>query len=118
MFGTTLYRTTWNKYIGYFEYFFMPASFYRVKAYAWGRSTDTSFIAELQAEPWFPTGPLNMPIEDHYKTMDSDKLIKNAEYAKRVGFDRAYFWGAEWWYWLKKVHEDDSVWRASKIYFQ
>ncbi len=116
-FGTTLYRITYNKYIGYWEYFFLPSSFYRVKAAIFGKQQQNLLIAELQAEPWFPRGPLETPIDVHYHSMNARQLIKNAEYAKKTNFARAYFWGAEWWYWLKTVHNDASVWQAAKKYF-
>ena len=74
-------------------------------------------MAELQAEPWFPHNPLETPIEDHYKTMDRDKFMGNIEYTNRTNFYRAYLWGVEWWYWLKEVQGDDSVWQAAKEVF-
>jgi len=117
LFGTTLYRTTYNKYIGYWKYFFVPPGFYRAKAYFWGKPQDATYVAELQAEPWFTDGPLNTPVSEHYKTMNAQQLIENAEYANDTGFARAYFWGIEWWFWLKTIQGDDSVWEAAKTYF-
>ncbi|HDQ23175.1 MAG TPA: hypothetical protein ENN28_04405 [Candidatus Uhrbacteria bacterium] len=117
LFGTTVYRVTHNKYIGYWRYFFIPASYYRVKAAFWGRPIETTYVAELQAEPWFPNGPLDTSLDQHYRSMDIDQLIKNAEYARKSNLERAYFWGVEWWYWLKKNHSDDSIWNEAKKYF-
>ena len=118
VFGTTLYRVTYNKYIGYFRYVFIPASFYRIKAFLWGQPQDASYIAELQAEPWFPNGPMGSTLAEQYKTMNANLLIKNAEYANQTNFYRAYFWGVEWWYWLKTTQKDNSVWEAAKKYFE
>ncbi len=118
LFGTTLYRMTYNRYIGYWHYFFVPASFYRVKAYIWQKPQVATYIAELQAEPWFPEGPLESPVKEHYKSMNAEQLKKNAEYANKTNFERAYFWGAEWWYWLKTMHEDASVWETARQYFE
>jgi cellulase (glycosyl hydrolase family 5) len=117
-FGHTLYRVTWNKYIGYWRYFFVPPSYYRVKAYVWGKPLETIFVAELQAEPWFPGEPLKTPLEDHFRTMDTEQLKANAEYAKKVGLARAYFWGVEWWYWLKQVQGEPEIWETAKEYFK
>ena len=116
-FGTTLYRTTYNKYIGYWHYFFVPASFYRVKAYVLGKPLESTFIAELQAEPWFSNGPLETPLSDHFKTMNVKQLQDNAEYARKTNFSRAYFWGIEWWYWLKTNMQDNTIWQTAKQYF-
>lgn len=117
LFGTTLYRITYNKYIGYMRYFFIMPSYYRIKAFVWGRNLETAFVAELQAEPWFPDGPLKMPIDQHYKTMNANLLQEHAEYARKTNFGRVYFWGIEWWYWLKVKHGDNSLWEAAKQYF-
>jgi len=118
LFGSTLYRITYNKYIGFWKYFFVPPSYYRVKAFIWGRPLETTFIAELQAEPWFPIGPLEIPVEQHYKTMNHELLLKNAKYVQETNLARAYFWGVEWWYWMKVKHGDDSLWQAAQQIFQ
>jgi len=116
-FGTTLYRTTYNKYIGFWEYWFVPPSFYRVKAAALGRQPDQMFIAELQAEPWFKGDPLSATLSEHFKIMDAEKLKANADYARQANVARVYFWGVEWWYWAKAKHGDSSMWEAAKEYF-
>jgi hypothetical protein len=118
IFGTTLYRTTYNKYIGYWHYFFVPPSFYRIKAYLWGKPQEAVYIAELQAEPWFPDGPKESSLAEQFKTMNAKELVKNADYANKTNFYRAYFWGVEWWYWLKTIQKDNSVWEAARKYFQ
>lgn len=117
-FGTTLYRTTWNEYVGYWEYFFMPASYYRVKALLWNKPLARTMVAELQAEPWFPKNPLDTPLPEHYRSMNKEQLIKNAEYARQTNLSRAYFWGVEWWYWLKEVQQEDDIWQAAKQFFK
>lgn len=118
MFGTTLYRTTYNKYFGYWTYFFVPPSYYRLKGFFWGKPKDATIVAELQAEPWFANGVAKTPIEDQLKGMNANKLKANAEYANKTNFYRAYFWGVEWWYWLKTVKGNSSVWDAAKTYFK
>jgi hypothetical protein len=118
MFGTTMYRTTYNKYFGYWNYFFLPASYYRVKAYLWGKPMDATIVAELQAEPWFPEAPGITPLEDQLEIMNADKLKANAEYANQTNFYRAYFWGVEWWYWLKVKNNNSSLWDTAKQYFK
>jgi hypothetical protein len=117
LFGTTLYRTTWNKYLGYWHYYFIFPSFYRVRAFLWGKPQEAMYVAELQAEPWFPHDPTGTPLEQQFKTMDAKKLRDNADFANKTNFYRAYFWGAEWWYWLKTVKGDSSVWEAARKYF-
>jgi len=117
-FGTTLYRTTYNKLIGYWKYIFVPPSFYRIKAYSWQKPQEEMFVAELQAEPWFPQGPLQTPVEEHYHSMNAKQLLDNAQYVKKTNFSRAYLWGVEWWYWLKEKHNDTSLWDTAKTIFK
>jgi len=102
-FGTTMYRVVWNKYIGYWNYDWLPAGFYRTKLWVNNRSIDTAFIMELQAEPWIPDKDIwDATIEEQYRSMSLDRLQKNMAFAERVGMPRAYLWGAEWWYWLRE----------------
>lgn len=102
-FGTTMYRTVWNRMFGYFTYRLLPPGWYPLRAWLLGRSLATSFIMELQGEPWSADGPItNMSLPQQYQSMNIDRLKENVAYARRSGFPRAYLWGAEWWYWLEK----------------
>ncbi|MDD5340915.1 MAG: cellulase family glycosylhydrolase [Patescibacteria group bacterium] len=118
LFGTTLYRTTWNKLIGYWHYFFITPSFYRVKAFLWGKPQEAVYVAELQAEPWIVNDLVTTPLTEQFKTMNAKILVQNADFANKTNFYRAYFWGAEWWYWLKTAKNDNSVWEAARKYFK
>lgn len=105
MFGTTMYRVVWNKYIGYLSYDFIPASFYRIKLWFNGQTPENAIIAELQAEPWIPDFDINkLALAEQYKSMSLERLKKNVKFSQRVGFSRSYLWGAEWWYWLEVKH--------------
>ena len=108
MFGTTMYRVVWNKYFGYWNYDWLPSSFYRLKLWLNGREVSEAFISELQAEPWIPDHLLeHTDIKEQYKSMDLNRLKKNIAYAQETGFPRAYLWGAEWWYWLREKGYND-----------
>lgn len=103
LFGTTMYRVVWNKWLGYFSYDWLPVIFYQAKLKLMGRSYDTAYIVELQAEPWAPDHLGDkLTLGEQFKSMNILRLKKNIEYANRVGLPRAYLWGAEWWYWLEK----------------
>jgi hypothetical protein len=102
-FGTTLYRVVWNRYLGYWNYDWVPPVFYRTKFELIGRSPATSFVVELQAEPWSPNRPLaETSSEEQRKSMDLGRLEKNIEYTHHLGVSRVYLWGSEWWAWLIK----------------
>jgi hypothetical protein len=103
-FGTTMYRVVWNERFGYFSYDWLSPLFYRFKLMLAGQKTANAFIAELQAEPWIPNSDVNtLDLAEQYKSMNPARFEKNVAYAQRVGFPRAYLWGAEWWYWMKEI---------------
>jgi len=111
IFGSTLYRTIFinkigdwtNDRLGYITYP-LPPSFFQIKRGLIELFYDKkpSIVVELQAEPWGPELLQNMELEEHYKSMDPEKFSKLMEYIKGTGFDTFYFWGVEWWYWLKE----------------
>ncbi len=107
-FGTTLYRMVWNKYTGYWSYDWLPPSFYLAKLRLVGRPIASTFVMELQAEPWVPSGTLpELPLTEQAKSMDLVRLKKNLDFTTRLGVSRTYLWGAEWWYWLQQKGEHD-----------
>lgn len=116
--GTTLYRIVWNDKLGYVHY---PISslFYRFKAAFIMYFTDVQkiIIVELQGEPWGPTLLSEMPLEEQYQSMNAEQFRKNVEFVKDVEFSEAYLWGGEWWYWLKTVKGDDSLWEEARKIF-
>ncbi len=102
LFGTTVYRVVWSKWLGYTDYDWLPANFFRLRAHLAGRSLSSSYIMELQAEPWMPDSDLvSTPLDEQYKSMDILRLKKNLEFSTRLGMSRAYLWGVEWWAWLE-----------------
>ncbi|MDO8626063.1 MAG: cellulase family glycosylhydrolase [Candidatus Magasanikbacteria bacterium] len=103
LFGTTMYRVVWNKYLGYLSYDWLPAAFYRFKLWVAGRNQSAAFVIELQGEPWIPgQDPQKLKIEEQFKSLDLARLKKNILYARAVGWPRAYLWGAEWWQWMAR----------------
>lgn len=116
--GTTVYRIVHNQIIGYWNYFWLPASFYRFKSRLNFRSFDKMIISELQAEPWYPNGSaLNTDLNEQFKSMNLKRFNNNIKYAQKIGFSQVYLWGVEWWGWLKDKNGDDTIWRAAKEVF-
>lgn len=121
IFGSTMYRQVYLDKKGYYTTYPLPAWTYRVKA-GWLRifsGANQTYGVELQAEPWFAgTGPIQTPYEEHKRLMNPEILQENIEYAKASGFPQHYFWGAEWWYWLAKTYDDDSLIETVKPLFR
>ncbi len=113
--GTSMYRTVWNPYWGFFTYP-LPASFYYYKAKLvkfFNKKLQKVIITELQGEAWANANLNQLPIKEQLHSMNAQKLEKNIEYARRSGLPEIYIWGAEWWYWLKKQGET-SLWETAK----
>lgn len=116
--GTTMYRIVYNENIGYIKYP-IPASFYTVKAQLIKALTGVKkiIVIELQGEAWGPQMPNKMSAEERSKSMDPDKFRGIVSYARSTGFSESYFWGVEYWYWLKKVKGDPAMWEEAKKIF-
>ena len=115
IFGTTLYRYAHNRILGDTNYWFIPSSFFRVKAW-WAKSVwrKEILISELQAEPWTLQPLSEVKLEDQYKTMNPEKFRKIIEYAEFSDFQKTYLWGAEWWWWLKELKGNPEMWNEVK----
>ena len=106
IFGTTLYREVYNPLIGYVSYPILPY-FYNLKSQiirkVFAPQNQKTIISELQAEPWLIGETLTYDPKRQTELFPVNKLIANIDYARKVGFDRAYLWGVEWWYWMEKM---------------
>lgn len=110
--GVSLYRLVWDKHVGYVHW---PgiAGAYRVRAAIAGRYVRRVINTEMQAEPWTTTPIVDMPIDEQLRQMNPKVLASNVRYARRIGFPETYFWGVEWWYWLKQQGRPE-MWDAGK----
>jgi len=116
--GSTLYRVVISQYGFIWHYNYLPAGLYRAKARLFGKDYNSFFISELQAEPWYKDGnALNTSISVQEKTMNIDRLKNTIDYAYRTGASRLYFWGVEWWYWMKMAQNDSRYWDIGKSTF-
>jgi hypothetical protein len=51
--------------------------------------------------------------------MSLRQLKENISFTRRAGFDEAYLWGAEWWYYMKTEKDYSSYWdEAKKLWAQ
>ena len=116
--GVTMYKTVWNRFIGVWRYPWPPAYYYyKAKRVKEKYKLNKIIVAELQAEPW-ATGVniRQMPIADQLLNYSLDDFANNLDYVRQAGFDEAYLWGVEWWYWLKLNGQPEFWQRAQKIW--
>lgn len=118
LFGTTLYQYTWNGVFGH-SFLPLPAASYRFKARFNGFDPSKMWIAELQAEPWGPGKHLTQtPLEEQLGIFSLPRFEHNLALAKNTGAQHIYFWGGEWWYWMKETQGHREYWDAAKKVFQ
>jgi len=117
--GTTMYREAWvhitNKFGFVFNYLFSPV-YYSRKALLINKIFGKDvFCIELQAEPWTSKPFNDVPVAEQSKTMNPKIFAQNIEFAKESGLDKFYFWGVEWWYWMKTTQNQPQIWNDAKI---
>lgn len=117
VFGTTVYRVVWGKWLGYVRYP-IPAWFYRLKADLVGLDQSRRYIIELQAEPWVPQGSMiYLSKREADRSMSFEQFYGNLLYATKINFNKTYLWGVEWWYWQYK-NGDDRFWNLARLLFE
>jgi hypothetical protein len=77
-----------------------------------------TIVSELQCEPWFEDGALrDVPYEIQRSLFPPEQIIRsNVDYARRIGFPRAYLWGVEWWYWMAAQGNHEYVAEAQRVF--
>ena len=119
--GITMYRVVWahvtNNFGFNFDSFLSPVTYWR-KALIIKKIFGKDVICiELQAEPWTSEPFYNVSLSEQEKTMDLTSFKKNIEYAKETGLNKFYFWGVEWWYWLKATQNQPQIWNEARNLF-
>lgn len=114
----TLHRKTWFSQLGrYISYPFPPVYYWRRKLIIDKFFGTEVICGELQAEPWGPKPVYMISLEEQEKTMNLERFKENVEFAKRTGMDTFYFWGVEWWYWMRETQENSEIWEEAKKLF-
>ncbi len=118
-FGTTLYRVVnfpngWPMY-----YDWVPPKFFALAAWLRGTAAAEIYIAELQGEPWFTRAtPLTVSAEAQTKLFPTERLERHAWVAEHIGSPRVYWWGAEWWYFMKEKQNEPAYWHEAREIMQ
>jgi hypothetical protein len=118
--GISMYRKIWYNFwgifFGEFIYFQYPLAHwtYKIKADIVGIPYEDVLVTELQAEPWGPGLNSTLTQEDIDQTMSHHHFISTLNYAQKGGFKDLYFWGAEWWLYMKEHRNDSYYWDTAK----
>ncbi len=116
IFGTTMYRRVHSNLFDYVDYH-LPPDFFILKEklirFLIGNQNKKFIVVELAAEPWLKKQLYETTIKDQFKVFDLEFFKDTIDYAKAIGFDEYYLWGAEWWYYLK-VNGHPEIWEEAK----
>ena len=115
--GVTFYRVTWNPVFGYFAYPW-PAYYYRFKAALIYPFVKKIIVSELQLEPWAPQGLHLLSLIEAQNSLSLARWQDNVATFRRTGFDEAFLWGVEWWYYAKDKLGEPGYWQAGAELFQ
>ncbi|MDO8576804.1 MAG: beta-galactosidase [Candidatus Daviesbacteria bacterium] len=102
IFGTTVYRKVYDKWLGYVTYP-VPPSFYSIKSNLvrslFAKNNQKTIIVELQTEPWLANGDFAVP-EEQARIFTTQDFKNYVNFSQNTGFDEVYLWGVEWWYYM------------------
>ena len=119
--GVTMYRSSWDateNTFGLNPYTFLAPEFYSAKATFIESYYGKPVISvELQAEPWASKGLAEASLKEQAISMNPELFTENVEFAKQAGLGAYYFWGAEWWYWMKTKHNQPEIWDKATLLF-
>jgi hypothetical protein len=119
--GVTMYRSSWNgaeKTFGINPYSFLAPEFYAAKATYIEHVYKKPVISiELQAEPWTAKPLKESKLEIQEQSMNPELFRENIEFATQANLGTYYFWGVEWWYWMKTVHNKPEIWNEATTLF-
>ena len=116
-----MYRDTWDPGTDIFgsgKYSFLdPVTYYMRKAAIINKTFNRSVIGvELQAEPWAPI--MDTPLQKQLQSMNPDMFQEGVAFGRETGLKRLYFWGAEWWYWMKTKENQPQIWDEARAVFR
>ena len=117
--GISAYRVVVNPTYGIWRYWYLPSWFYDRKALLLRPLVPSIFVSEMQMEPWVDSGAIiDTNLDDQFKTFDLKQMQKNFSFSEHLHFPRVYFWGVEWWYWMKTIKNHPEFWNEAKTFFK
>ncbi|HAU07808.1 MAG: hypothetical protein A2568_03425 [Candidatus Yanofskybacteria bacterium RIFOXYD1_FULL_44_17] len=119
VFGTSQYLYIWNrKFDLTFRYPIGPWFFNMKKNLVkMILGTKPMIAIEVSSEPWLLQPIIEAPMEVLLDRMGIDKFNEMIALVNGSGFDQQYFWGLEWWYWMRE-HGHPEYWDRAKLLYE
>lgn len=103
--GVNIYEVVYDANKESYRSYNHPQKFYNKIA----KRSENIFVAELQAEPWGTIQVKDMVKSEWSKSCNPDLIKGLFAKVKAAGFSETWFWGCEWWIYLKQKREDASI---------
>lgn len=116
IYGYSIYRVVYNtQIIPFYLIYPTPVWYHRMRAAVVDVVKDRPILVhELQLEPWGPKPTVELDTKEQDRSMSPAQMYRNVDFARQIGLDEGYLWGAEWWYWRKTVGNDPIIWETAK----
>ncbi|OGL73107.1 hypothetical protein A3E39_04405 [Candidatus Uhrbacteria bacterium RIFCSPHIGHO2_12_FULL_60_25] len=116
--GVSVYRVVRLPWGSVWPYDWIPPYWYARRALLVSPWVKRVFVSEFQMEPWVEKAVTETPIDRQLETFDVSRMRKNFTFSERMQFDEIYFWGVEWWWWMKTKQSDPRFWDMAREFFQ
>lgn len=116
--GVSVYRVVRVPWGSAWAYDWIPPYWYARHALLVSPWVKRVFVSEFQMEPWVEQAVTDTPIARQFETFNVDRMKKSFAFAERMRFNEIYFWGVEWWWWMKTKQGDARFWETAKEFFQ
>lgn len=88
----------------------LPPKFYKAKSDFYNLLfKKETMITEFQLEPWLDKNLKDAGFEEQFKELGFEDFKNQIRYAQKIGVQRVYFWGVEWWYWLEQNNHPEFL---------
>ncbi len=115
--GISIYRKVMHPLFGTISYSLVPPVAYARKAALLGRWTGPVFVSEFQMEPWATRPLTELTNEEIGQAFNAREMEDRFAFAQRLHLSPVYFWGAEWWLWMKQLRNHPEYWDAARAFF-
>lgn len=116
--GISVYRIILTPWSFLWRYDLLPPFFYARKAALVERLIGPVFISEFQMEPWADRDLVRVPLAKQAATMNVVRMKDHLWFAERTRLPEVFFWGVEWWAWMKEKQHRPEYWEEMKHFLQ
>lgn len=116
--GVSVYRVVTLPWGTVWRYTWIPPYWYKRHALLVLPWVKEVFVSEFQMEPWSEQSLAKTPLAQQLRTFSITQMNDNFRFAERMGIREIYFWGVEWWWFMKTQRHEAGFWDAARDFFE